>query len=577
MTIKKRTKKTRLPRLSQRLKIITVVLFMVIGTYLLVQTQAAAGYIYISPATVSKYVGDTFSVQVRINTTSNINAAFVDMNYSANGLQVTSIQGGSHFPHQPEAPKHTISGNTGTIKMRRTRDVSSSGNLHYATITFRARTTGSHTITPLSSSLLVNYGASNPFVSYTVAGGRYAITTKPTPAPTPTPTPKPTPKPKPKPTPTPTPTPAPTTKPRVTVPKKESKPSASNLKISDFAISEPGYRSATLSWKTNKPASSKVNYGYTSSNMPHEITGQGKTTTHKLIVQGDTIRAGNQYAVRITSDDGAGPTTLDGAFSTRGIDILITVTDAQNQPIAGATVRASMIEAYTGDDGIARLTIPEGTVSISAQKDSLAGNLTAEITIPQSDATQPQQVSVALSPPSKAAAKNNQPGRRRSWLVLIPILFSSAGVIALVLFLRRKLHKPAYQGPSVTVLSEPTGETGVHHPTLPELVKQDLSAKRKKPLQPVEEPPDMFSVLDNPGQPNIPAPPPPQPPPMPQPTERQAPAESKPKSPHPHSEAPKVADTPKQHAPKPDDHPAKPHKAAEIDPKDNSLHINHDD
>jgi hypothetical protein len=560
---------------SQRLRIITVVLFMAVGTYLLTQSQAAAGYIYISPTTANKHVGNTFSVQVRIKTTSPINAAFVDINYNGIGLQVLSIQRGADFPNQNAPTQHTPSSTgTGRIKMQSTRNNSATGDFHYATITFKATKTGTYGVSPIGSSHLINYPSGE--VSFTYGRGDYTFTTAPPPPPpppTPTPTPTPAPKPTPKPTPRPSSsTPAPSATPSSNVPKTESAPSASNLKIFDFAITNLTYRSAVVSWKTNEPATSKANYGYSSNDMPYEITGKEKTTTHKLLLQGDTIRAGNQYAVRITSDDGKGPVTLDGSFSTKGIKIIVKVTDPQNQPVAGALVYTDALEVTTGDDGTGELIVPEDSVTISAQKDDLSGNLIAEIVLPESEDALPQQVAITLNPPSDTSAKSPAKSNQRSplWIILPLLLFVGIGFLVLVLFVRRKRQQAAYRGPSVTIVSDPTIGPSTHYPTLPELVKQDLGAKNKRSPQPEEEPVDMFSNLDKP---------PATPPPMHQPVKHHT-HTPEPKAPEPHPHAkPHEAEAPQKqhHTPEKPHHPPAHHKEAEVDPKDNSLHINHDD
>jgi hypothetical protein len=363
----------------------------------------------------------------------------------------------------------------------------------------------------------------------------------------------------------------PTTTPTAQIPKTESAPSASNLKIFDFKITELTYRSAVVSWKTSQPATSKANYGYSIDNMPNEVAGKEKTTTHKLVLQGETIRAGNHYGVRITSDDGAGPVTLDAEFSTKGIDIIIKVTNPQEQSVAGALISTDTTEITTTEDGTAVLTVPEGDVAISAKKDDLSADLIAEIFIPESEDALPQQVAIVLSPSSgtssDAPAKSDQGSLW--WILLLPLV-GGTGFMAFVLLVRRKRRRAARNVPHVTIETDFTGGGPNRYPTLPELVTQDLS-KHRKPTSLEEEPEDMYTAAKHAsyGLPHTA-----------QPVEHHAPAPQPkaPDSPPPIHHVQKTDTPPKSHTPehKPS-HPKPHHIEAEIDPKDNSLHINHDD
>jgi hypothetical protein len=595
MTRQKLTKKIKLSTLSMRLRVIVVAVFMVVGSYLIVSSQAAAGFIYMAPNTTSRYVNDTFAVQVRVSSTTPINAAFVDINYNGIGLRVVSIQRGTDFPNAngPNALQHTPSSTgTGRIRMQSTRNTTSAGNFHYATITFRATKTGTYGVTPINTSRIINYPQNE--VSYTIGRGDYSFSNPPAPAlpppvppaspPPPSSPPPPTP---PKPPASPTgPRPAPSTNPTVAIPKTESAPSASSLKISDFAITTVGYRSALVTWKTSKPATSKVNYGFGSEHMTYEVTNQAQSTTHSLAIQGDAVRAGKLYYLRITSNDGAGPVTLDGTFTTKSVPIRVLVNSQQNQPVIGATVTADEKEATTDEQGMVDLAVPEGTVTISAKKDDQSGDLDAEVTIPEAESTAPQQFTVvALGSGSESSTqvpeKSNQGGSW--WKIVLPFL-GGAGIIAVLLVRRRKRRRggpsvSSYHGPSVSIAPDPTNVRPAHRATLPELVLQDLGAKNKGSAR-ADEPEDMFSALDKPT--------PSTPPPIhhvtsqhPHEPEQKAPPRPAPEhhTEEHHAEAPKPAHEPDKHPAehKPEHEPTHPHhKEVEIDPKDHSLRIHHD-
>jgi hypothetical protein len=590
MNIPKRLKKIVQASGRRRPAIIVIALFMGVGSYFIAQSSAAAGYIYVMPTSVNNvYVGDSFAVQVRIRTTSPINAAFVDINYNGIGLQVVNIQRGATFPNQNAPTEHTPSTTgTGRIRMQSTRNSSVAADFHFATITFRATKTGTYGVSPIGSSRLINYTPPGNEVAFTVGRGDYAFTTRPTPPPPPPPQPQPTPpKPQPKPQPKPTPAkpkpttnrPVPTTTPTATIPKTTSKPSASSLTVTNFAITNLSYRSAVLSWTTNKPATSKVNYGRTIEDMPFEISHGDKTTTHSLTLEGENIHAGNYYAVRITSDDGAGPVTLDGEFATKGISIVIKVLDQQNQPVADAIVRTDLAEVVTGTDGTAQLAVSDGRIAISAKKDDLVADITADIAVPTSADTPPQQVDVTLVPGTDTAAAPAPEAKKQGsrWLLVIPIMVVGLGLPALILIIRKRRQLPYHPGgPKATVvtdLASPGQPT--HYPSLSELVDQDLHKQHPPaPVDSSDEPADMFSALDQPAAPAIhhvhtENPPPPKPPETPPPLKVEKPEKAEEPEPPKHSE-------PKQpHHQEP--HHKAHHKDADIDPKDHSLHIHHDD
>jgi hypothetical protein len=584
--------KKKISRATQRIKILAVVLVMVVGTYLLTRVDAAAAQIYISPSSTTKTVGNTFTAQVRINTTSAINAAFVNLAYNGQGLQVISIARGSSFPNQNAQTQHNASSTgTGTIKMQSTRNNSATGNLHFATITFKARKSGTYGFYPQTTSSLINYPSNT--VSYTVSGGLFTFNNPaPPPQPTPTPKPKPVPKPTPKPS-TPTPKPTPSTKPKAVVPKTTSTPSASNLRISHFVIGGLDYRSATLTWKTNKPSTSKVNYGETPQDMSQEVSNSRKTTNHKLVLKSGDLRAGTLYAVRISSNDGRAPVTLDGEFVTRSIPIVVKVVDTQEKPIAGVTVAVGSVEAVTDEAGEASLAVAEGSVTIIATKDNMSSELVAEVAIPAAEDSIPQSYNVQLDKTADAAV----PAEGGNPLMLILLLLFGLGLAAVVFILWRRRKQSAYNVPmtdpyDVGVLpsqapnnahppapiSPPPMSSGSqdypHYASLSELVKQDTA--QRNPRSSNDEVNDMFSPLDRPAPPapQQPATPPPQPrrdelpvPQVPQPQPVAEPAKpSAPPEPSPKPE------------PQPEPTPELPrHKDAEVDPTDNSLRINHDD
>lgn len=555
---------------------------MVVGTYLIGQSLAAAGHIYISPSAATKLVGETFAVQVRISVTSPINAAFVDLGYDPTALQVISVQRGTGFPNQ-NAPT-TISG--GRIRMQSTRNNSTTGDLHYATVTFKGLKTGSSNFSPQTSSRLINYPSNE--VSYTTAGASFAIINPPPPVqppPQPTPTqPAPT---TPKTT-TPTKTTPKTTTPAPTAP-TSSAPTATNLQITNFAVTNIGYHSVTLTWNTNKPATSKANFGGSADNMPDEVSDPNKVGSHQLVIQSNSLRAGKKYAVRITSDDGTGPVTLDNTFATKSIIVSIRVTDAGNQPLSNASVSTDTDNGTTNEDGYVVLGAPEGSSLIKASKDDLSSETTADVALPQSEDAEPQEIGVVLGASDNVGTAINK--RIQLWQIILLVILIGGGLTYLALLIRRKRkelrkHFPdlghnasqaslelphSMPGPTVTPSAPPPAFS-----TLPDLVRRDLLARRKG-TSTIDEPVDMFSALDKPAANTSQSAPHPTiqtkkiaEPEHPKPKETKEPLKEPPKEQKPvaKQEPEKPADKPKEEHPK--------HKDVDIDPKDHSMRIHHD-
>lgn len=247
----------------------------------------------------------------------------------------------------------------------------------------------------------------------------------------PTPSPSPTPKP------SPTPTPPKPSSPKAQAP-SQSNASASGLRISDFTISELEYRSTLLTWKTNKPSTTKANYSTNKDDLYTEQKNDDKVTDHTLRLEGDGIKAGRHYFVRITSDDGSGPVTIDGEFDTKSIAVIIAVTDESNQPATEAIVTAGEVTATTDSNGEALLSLPEGEISIFAEKDDLSQQITATIEVPNDET--PQRISLSLSKISVTeltSEKSSKKGFPWGWLLLIPLIIA-AGIGGFIFWKRRQ-------------------------------------------------------------------------------------------------------------------------------------------
>lgn len=566
------------------------------------ETASAAGTsIYLTPRNITLNTNGTFTVSLYTNTDSQVNAIQARLTFPS-ALRVESENAsGSRFSRNLGAdnPK-----GDGFYEVERSNPGGSiTGNLFVTRITFRATAPGSHKIGFSNSrSYVINFPSGTNLVT-SKTGGTYTVNNPPPP---------------PQPTDvcpniagTQTSVPSGYTKnssgncvrqstggggggggggsrpvsrpvsiPTATIPKKESNASTSGLKISSFNISDFDYRTATVTWRTNKPATSKINFGTNYDDLSSEIKSDKKVTSHKIVIKGDYLRAGNHYFARITSDDGKAPVTLDAEFDTRAIVVLIKVNDPQGNPVADAQVYSGEVQGATNEKGEVSLEMAEGSMTIIAQKDNFAGEMTVDVVIPQ-DGGEVQQVIVPLAE-TVADAGGEAPGGRPI-LRYILVLFGFFALLIAGFLLWRRRQYAAYDNPLQidTYTSPPpmtpppspptnfedeapaapttaNGNTPVHYPSLPELVKKDLDSTKSKKSTLDEEPTDMFSVLDEP---------------LPK---KKVLAEPKTKTLKTHSgdDLPKVqsaAEPSKSHHAKPPHHPE-----ATIDEKDHSLKISHD-
>lgn len=324
---------------------------------------------------------------------------------------------------------------------------------------------------------------------------QFRVTAPPAPAPTPTPTPRPTPTPAP-PRRTPPRTVAPRpANPQPTIPRTSSPASPTNLRITDLAISQINYRSARLTWKTNKAATSVVTYGTSEDDLSHEQRGSGRTTNHSIVLNNsDSMRAGTKYFVKATSSDGGSPVSVTGSFDTKPIPITIYVTDTDEKPVSGAEVYAGDQTGITNEAGEIQANVPEGEILIIAQKDDLYREIDANVEIPSGSDAPMQRISLnlgELEAPVSAEQDRQQDsdGRSSSPLaIIIPVVVLLLLGVGLVIFLlkRRRARNQEYIGdaleaenyttplPPPPSVPEPTYQpldsNVPHHTSLPELL-----------------------------------------------------------------------------------------------------------
>lgn len=581
-------KKTRILYLLIPIWLLAGGAFQIVSLRLKAQTSVTSAY-FCAPArsgnncpeniTVNK--NDSFTVKIYNYTTGDrpVNALKLRYSFPSSLKFVRRSDSGTKFPNIGDE-----SGNGYYIISRNRGNLGGTvGNLYVTSLTFKATAAVSNAQIKLigvretpPQSYAINYPNGTNLLS---TWANFTFTAKQPATPKPPKPPKP-PAPRPPSKPTPRPivrTPAPT--PTVRVPQRESRSSSSGLKISDFAISDIGYRSVTLSWKTSKPATSKVNYGESADDLYNQQESSKKTTDHKVVLPQDTLRAGSHYFARITSNDGSGPVTLDGEFETEFIPVVVKVLGSDGAPVEGALVYWGDVTGETGQDGMILLYLPEGDITLAAEKDGQTSELPTHINLPESKDAANQQIEMKLEPSS--ATDESESSGAPLWLtILLVLLFGGLIIFGWWFWKKRRQNNDFYTQsgselpnwesyntpPPPPTVAPPAAvdmhtEGGPqHYPSLSELVQKDLEAKHPEKSTWEEEPTDMFSVLDNPSTEVT----------KPAPKPHKHPADTTDK----HKNAPSVSAHHKSHTPS---HQPKPHKPeAVVDEKDHSLKISHD-
>lgn len=492
--------------LSYQFYLIIFVAIFVIASYTpnigRVEAASTTASFTVSPSSGTFRKGSTFALKVNVSLANKYNASWADLYFNSSRFQYISTTFGSAYNGGGTASlKSNAYGSYISLAATRTSGGPLNGSYALASINFKALSTGG-AYANFGSKRVVLY----PTTEYTTAStnGNYTVTnpvTPPATTPNPTPTPSPTPTPAPTPAPAPTPTP-PKPAPRAKAP-VQSKPSRTGLLISDFTIGGLGYNSANLSWKTNKPASSKANFSTDKADLSHESLDNTATTDHSITLGGDDLQAGNHYYVRITSDDGSGPVTIDGEFDTKYIPVIIKVTDTNSNPIDSATITVGDSIGISDSDGQAPFDLKQGEVSIHASKNELSTDFTAQIDVPaEGDPT--QTITIALTD-SAAPASSNQTTKNKSSSVgriiaAFFVLLIGGGLVFFMIVRRRVSTSSSVLGdaleaenytqpvaPPPLPPAEPITSTSQqspdptygpqHHASLPELVKQHAGAE----------------------------------------------------------------------------------------------------
>lgn len=426
-------------KISQLFTTLLMSAIVILSPLLTGTALAAPAQIYITPNANNVTVGASFTVQVRFKTTAQVNAGFMHIYYDAAGLKVTSVARGTSFP-TANAP---IQNTPGHLYIESTRQrpqfASFVGDFQYAVITFQATAAGSRTASIGTNSRLLYYPNAN--VAYSASGAAFNV--NPVPAPTPPPAP------------------TPATNPTndnfddifsdapsgggggtADAAPVDSPVSSDGQQINDFTISGEEYHSVMLSWQTLKPANSRVNYGTNQNDLKSEQKSDELVTDHKMKLEGEALKAGTHYYIRVSADGEGEPITADSEFTTKAIAVLVTVTDPTGEVVADASVSGGDASETTDENGQATLNLPEGQVTINAQKDDYSKQTTETIKLPTDDI--PQTVGLVLAKTtSKTAGNSSSSGPN---ILLFLLIFPIGGIIFILVRRLRQPKKQAYTG-----------------------------------------------------------------------------------------------------------------------------------
>jgi len=471
---------------------------VVVPFYMAATPANAAGttaYFGLSPSSGTFARGSEFVVNVTINLSNNYNASTADVYYNNARFQYVSASIGPAYNGDGSVTlKSNGYGSYIALYGSRNKGGPINGGSVLASIRFRAISNGG---------AYLNFGAKRvilyPTTEYTTAAnnGNYAVVNPPPPAPpTPPPSPKPTPR-----------------APVIKAP-SQSPAAPSGLQISDFLISDVAYTSAKLSWKTNKPASTKVNFNTEKSDLFLEKSDDSLKTDHSIILTESDLRAGSQYYLRITSNDASGAVTIDGEFNTQYIPVIIKITDENNNVIPDVSVTIEDQIVATDDDGEASFALSNGEVPIYVSNEEITREFTANIEVPAKDSNT-QIVTLALSDENSAASTTStqNSGSISVWRIIAIVLVLIAGGALVFFFIikrrvlpSKKSHSdpleaenytrpvapptlPSQQPKTVDTMELPIGQTE-HHASIAEMLKSRANHDNTDPaLQSASPPP----------------------------------------------------------------------------------------
>jgi len=363
----------------------------------LVAAASASMSLSVSSSSVAK--GSYLTVYIRENSGSEpVNAAQANFSYPSNLLQYSSISNSSAFS---VVAQNSAGG--GSVNIGRGALPSVSGSQLIASVTFKALTdsgTASFGFTGGSSVVSAN---SNTDIAASKTGTSARLVVPVPPA-----------------------------------PKDTTPPTISKVSVKDVSTN-----TATITWTTSEPATSEIDYGFTTG-YGLSATNGNLTTDHSIVLSSALVIPATTYHFVVKSADQAGnsASSSNQAFTTAGIPITVLVMDEQsNKPVVGARVAWNNEISTTNTQGRATLqNLPAGTTTIVVR---VGGNTFAQTVAVSS--TQPGKIQLVAIKVS--AVQTTLP-----WLVLASIagliVVAAAGIILTKKITSAKRHsRPRMEPP----------------------------------------------------------------------------------------------------------------------------------
>lgn len=309
-------------------KVITHVL---IGSILLglftffgaVPVYSAEGTLYLSPASKTVNVGSNFTIAIRVDSKGiNINAVQANLSYPTSKLDFVSIDTSTSAFNVPMQE----TGGGGLVKIARMVIPDSiKGDKLIANVTFKAKSSGTATVSFASGTVVVKDADGAPELTTTKNGGSYTIksanpppddgdTSKPPPSSTSTST---------------------TTTTTTTTPKKDT----TAPKISGLRVSNIGFEKATISWVTNEKSSTVVEYGIAKSLGIVKFNTK-LTKSHSITLSKEILTPGIRFYYQVSSKDASGNVVKSKltSFKTKGYSVKLRVLNLAGEPLGGAKI-----------------------------------------------------------------------------------------------------------------------------------------------------------------------------------------------------------------------------------------------
>lgn len=354
----------KMPKLKRFTNLLVGTLLVAVPVLSARPAYAASATLYLSPASSSFTNGSTYTVNVRVNSDTPVNAAEVHLTYPTSLLQYVRVNSSSSWSFE-----FASSGGNGTVRIDRGANPAVKGDSLIASVQFKAlKSSGSATVGVGSDSEVIAESNGNNILT-SRKGATYSLKA-PAPAPPPAAADK-------------------------VAPKISKAPEVSQITRN----------SAVISWSTSEPSTSEVSFGLNTSYGL--VAGSSKRVTeHSLKLSSAILEPGNIYHYMVKSVDAAGNAVSsdDATFSTEGYDLEVKIINQKKKAVNGAEVTIDGKSATTNRSGQATINdLPlgqlAGTIEYKGKKTTVSVNI-----VDQADENKKQSATFQIETPKNVWA-----------------------------------------------------------------------------------------------------------------------------------------------------------------------------